>query len=668
MVSRHQRMTVNRASREVVPRRGAAERAHARGRAAALVVAAAVVVAGALLPSVAAQAKPKGTPGQTPGTLAATTKIGPGLVPGDDPVHHVKVVAQALPTECFRGIGVKPGPLVKGLCVRGGVPRTMYNYAWGFTMDQSHQNLWFGAATGGLCANTVGEAAFLQAAHLNFLPPFNSRYTTCEFGSAWVTRQNPSIGLFGDSRLPFVYEYNVKTGRLTDRTPYGSPLWMKVSGFRSAGADGGGMFTGSDGGVVFMGGLENGGNLATGQGGSLALFAFRESDGAFLGAKVYQNYNNVKVMNVIDGHLYIGVGLAKAQPPASGPLPTYGQVWKWTGSLQHPFRFQVVAGMSNQPTYLDKFEGRLVASAWAAGPYKPTLHGAFQQAAGLWISPLLSQRPNGLLPGDADKWRRVYGQEQFFPDIISADTKGNGCGLAHLDGWEYFGNCDFPGGAALTYLAVHPNLRPKTAEGFLRLYRKIETGGALFRARNLGKPDQQVQVLYGEKDYWTVNAQGQLVRKENLLHQTPLFGHSGFGIPLNYYIGWGMTTFQHKIYMGGVDLTLVARTVALNPTTKVLSTILGQRVSPAALLADRRALPPKSLDGAPVWYIDNVNKPAKPLTNTGFNNFEQWGVRDFFPVSNKTMFMATQGGMNYPPAPGAVPLGRPGWQLLKYTP
>lgn len=621
---------------------------------------AACVVAGALGPAPASAAAATGDGWSSRG-LGATTQIDRrhGPVAGDDASHHVKVVAQALPNSCFTGIGRQPLPIVNGKCPNGGIPRTQQDYSWGFGTDDAQRNLWFGTFSNGLCDNLTSYFAYFQVAGLNPPPAFSTDKVSCEFDKSWAAQQNPALGVSGDVVPPYVYQYDTRTGKLTDRTPYSDPEVEQLQGFRAVG----GLNN-----VMFMGALETSAGTAGGQGGPVHLLAFRQSDGAYLGQTTLSDYTNIKVIRSFGGHLYLGMGRGAAAPPGSSDNPTWGNLLKWTGSVNDPFHFQVVAALGSQPAYLDEFEGRLVAGTWTAGPPDVTAPNLGQEAPGIYVSPVLKSRPGGLTAADANGWTRSFTMDQFFPDPITAVASASMCGTVNLGGWEYFGTCNFPGSSTFFHIAHFPDQRPADFVQFEVLSQRLEFGGHLFRARNLGKPNQRVELLYGQRDYWVQKPDGSMTQQSNLLHQNPKYGATGFGIPNNYYIGWGMVKFRNAIYMGGVDLNLPIRDVVLNPATKFVSTVFGENVPDALLRAQQSLLPPPSQDGGPLWYIDNPNKPAKPLTNTGFNNAYNWGLRDMFPIGDKVMYIGTQGGMNYPAAGGSDPSRRPGWQLLKYEP
>lgn len=100
--------------------------------------------------------------------------------------------------------------------------------------------------------------------------------------------------------------------------------------------------------------------------------------------------------------------------------------------------------------------------------------------------------------------------------------------------------------------------------------------------------------------------------------------------------------------------------------THLIETILGHPVSDAELAAFAAvAMPIPEQAGADVWYFDDPNKPAKPLTTTGFGNQFNWGVRDLWAVGKKDLFLGTANGWQFFQPAGSEPARRPGWQLYQ---
>ncbi len=585
----------------------------------------------------------------------------PGARPGEQTGPVVSIVrGEAQPDECFLSIGKEILPIQNGVCPTGYRARTNQVYMWGFTTDQAQQSLWFASATLGFCGNAVTYQATLAAAGLGAIAPFDSDELTCEFDQSLAGQSDPSIGQNGDLRPPVIYQYDLASNKLINRTP-DDPVIAELGGIRSAGAIGD---------IVFLAGVTglSSDPLAPG---NVVLLAFRSSTGEFLGSQEMAQYSNPKVFfrTSDNSTLYAGFALTDpADPRPGGTTPTWGNVLRWTGTESDPFSWEVVGELPNQPTYLQVFEGRLVANSWPAGPPDEQLPATVE------ISPPLESE--GLTPADAPNWQSAFSMGDFFPDHWKAIANIGG-GLQELDGWLYFGTATGAGVGSFLTLAQYPNAVDRSSvRDLVDFFQKGETAGHVWRIRNIGQPDQEIQLLYGSRTYWTAIADDSprgmhWELRENLLHQSPLFGEPGFGNRWQYYSAWGSAKFRGDVYMGGFDSQKLVRDYLLNPQTDALNSIFGIDLPDAVLLQLRDELTGDPADnGADAWVFTNSRRPARPVTMTGFNNEDNWGARDWFAIGDQRLLVGTQGGWQYPPAADSTDPTprRPGWQLLELFP
>jgi len=594
----------------------------------------------------------------------ATTHIdrSRGPVAGDE--GPWKVQAQALPNQCVKGIGNPWLPIGRNLtCPSGYKAKTTDTYMWAFTKDDTEQNLWWGTGNNAICGDYATVNPLAAAAGFGSVAPFISPDGTCEFDQADQLKDHPELGTTADSMPANIYQYNLKTKRLVERTP-DDEAGTAVGGYRSAG---------SLNNVVFVAKVIQTPGAAGGAGGAVWLLAFRANDGKYLGALEMEQYNNPKVMFVVNHRLYLGMALATPETAPNGS-PVYGHVLKWTGSVKDPFQFEVVGRLGQQPTYLQLFEGRLVAQSWPTGPL------ADQQPATLYISPRLGG-DRELTSADQDQWAPVFNAGDFVPNHLQAVAM-NGGGMQELGGWLYVGYMILPSASTFYHMATYPQLKPtpNTTLGWLNVYAKAENVGApLIRIRNMGRPNQQVEILYGERFYNVYDpTTNTWVRTENKLHQQPLFGRGGFDNPFQYYSAWGSVKFRGKIYFGGFDAGHLAIDQIFNPDTDIVDSLLGTNTPDVLLRSLGKILfPDPSKGGVDVVAFSDVNSPATHVTRTGFNNAHNLGARDFFAVGagnsptpslegNNELYLGTQNGFNFPAPEGATnPLRRPGWQLIK---
>ncbi|MER7009769.1 hypothetical protein ABT297_42950, partial [Dactylosporangium sp. NPDC000555] len=341
----------------------------------------------------------------------------------------------------------------------------------------------------------------------------------------------------------------------------------------------------------------------------------------------------------------------------SGPNPPTGAVQRWTGDARRPFRFEEVGRLGNQPAYFTVHDGRIVTGTWAGT--------GSEEHAGGYVSPPLDR----LSTSDSAKWTPVFTAAQFFPDPITARSVVS-FAVTSFDGWVYatFGIPSVEP-SMTRHLAEYPHIPRHTIPHLALAYLKSSPAGVVYRIKDPGRPNQQVELLYGERKYWVYDPdageEGAWTRQDNLLHQDPKFGGGGFDDRWNEYVGWGANVFRGKLYMGTFHTEKVLRDLTLNPRTGLLVEVLGHPVRPLELrllrgvgLRDKRA-------AGQVWVFDDADSPARPLTTTGFNNADNWGVRGVLPIGDECLFFGTNQGWQYPTEPRDDPPRRAGWQLLR---
>jgi hypothetical protein len=593
-----------------------------------------------------------------------------------------KVVAQANRLSCVSStqVGLPHLPIGPGdTCPSGYRVYQQDSYMWGFTTDTDNDNLWFGTWTHGLCENLTTYNPLFQQTGLGVAGPFNTPEAMCEFQDAFVAKQDPSIGSLGDGAPPKEYEYEIKTGKLIDRTP-SDPEFAKMSGIRTCGYERN---------VVFCAGIESS-PLAGATGGTPThMFAWNAKTGAYLGEHAFPVWGNPKVYWAVDGQLYAGFNRAKPDPPCCGNSgPTWGEVAKWTGDVQHPFTlangdsaWPVVGRTENQVTYLYGFEGRIVASEWASDPNFKT-----RVASGLAVSPPVP--PGGLTPADADNWHAILHTTDIYPAREEA-IAANFAGMGDLGGWLYVGMDNAPEAFALIEMDCPRSVNFNSPLDILNFYLRSDNTAAVFRIKNVGSAHPIVQLLYGRYKYYTWDCPTKKwVLKVNPLHQKPLYGGPGFGNPVMYYAGPGVRKFRGALYFGTFDAGALLNRLAGDPNTNLIYSYFPglnpQNLPPTVLRsASNLVWPNKANTAADVWVFDSANKPAHPVTVSGWGNNDSWETRDWFNIGDQSLFSGTEGGWDgFAPgtnpaapvsaraaqAPTSGPPRRPGWDLVQLFP
>jgi hypothetical protein len=569
--------------------------------------------------------------------------------------ESVQVVHQALPTECYSGIGQEIKPIANNAsCPSGSQPRTTESYVWGGTVAEDH-TVWFGTLADALCANLLAYTSAFKAVGKEFPVPFETSDVACNFNAL----STPFPNGFSDARPAQIYQYVPATNKLTNRTPTAaeSPGLAEIAGIRAMGE-----FNN----VVIAGGLTA--SIGDGQssGGGVHLFAFEASSGKFLAEETYPTWNNIKNFLNYNGAMYLGVGLSKSLPSneCSCDYPAQGQIIKLQPSVSHPLpaaeEVESVGNVGQTPAYFTVIKNRIAISTYLNAP---------GESDGLYMSPKIPSEGQ-LTSADQTNWTEILNAAQFIPDPVTAAT-ALGFGVASYEGDLYWVLGNYPGQSTLAHIATYANSFPFTVAGLARWWLNSEFGAQVMRISNPGTPKQQIQLLYGDKEFPTFAAGklggGHWISAPNLLGLTPLYGSAGFNTPNNDYGAWGIAAFNKKLYMGGFDVSKIVREVVLNPESKFVSTLLGHPVLPAELRAAGLLIAPNKEAAGPVWDFPNGESPAEPLTTTGFGNADNWGVRGLFPINNKTLVMSTNNGFNFPAQGAPNPPQRPGWQLLTLT-
>lgn len=563
-------------------------------------------------------------------------------------VVHVEKVASAEPDECFNGLGERVDPTSTDppfTCPNTGVPfhpdyalpYTPQTYVWSLT--QYGNSLWFGTGANVLCTT---QGAFYSEVEVDA-----SGSSICEFGESPVRDPAhdpyyPNLPEeFGDWRVPKIYQYDLDTGQLIDRTPYSDPnLYIyKCLGLRSAG---------SHDGVVFLAGS------SFNQG--VVMFAYNATTGDLIGSHAFPGYRTIRKWKVIQGQLYAGVGTTVAAPSWGS-----GRVLRWVGSVSEPFNFVEVGNLpyineNEEPVY-----GGLVREL------AEYIDGTGQSriavtAYGVWLSPPIP--PEGLTNAAFGNWMRIWSPEQYEPDYVTRQTYAGG-GIEFLNGWLYFMTMHMPGNAAdvhencyLPPLVNYP-FPPEYCFGDQNFIERPAVRSAtarattLWRVKNAESPGtRQTQLLHGEE--YLPQYQEGIYPSSSLdpsdafplvaTGYTPLLGSSGFSNDCNNY-GWVMQAVGNHLFAGTMDYC------TLNNVSSMSS-------------------------GADLWRIPgtagDVPLAAVPETTNAFKDFNTPGSPDIYhysPYGFRTLIESADGSKLYAGMATGVNVGAvgdgAGWQLLQ---
>jgi hypothetical protein len=415
-----------------------------------------------------------------------------------------------------------------------------------------------------------------------------------------------------------MFRYHLGRRELEEVTP-DDPLVGTTLGIRSAG---------SLGPWVILAG--------PGIGGGINLFAFHAGSRRYLGSAHLAEYDNIRKWIVHKGVLYTAVGRSEGG----------GAVLRWLprGAHRHfPFRFEVVGEIDGAGAELAVHDGRLFVSSWP-DLAKFVGGGQLPPTAGLWMSPPIPKK--GLTAADAPLWQKVWNADDYEPDPVVAISYGGGA-LASFAGDLYWGSMHVPFLSARLFFLLFGE--PQDLATYFDWVINSSRAISIFRGRDFGTPDQEVELLYGEEELPVFNF---LTRTwspaPNAMGAFPLYGGSGFGHPFNNYT-WIMLPWRKQLLVGTMDYGILVQ--------GLLEELSGT------------PLPPLPLDeetfGADLYRFPSGDEPALAESLTGVGNRASYGVRT--AVGDRhAVYLGMANPMNLlTDLSDDQPEG--GWELLKLT-
>jgi hypothetical protein len=543
---------------------------------------------------------------------------GTALAGGQQCIDSWDLLAKASPDECFYDVGSDSNqyPLIDS-CEPPGQLKTNQAYVWGLT--KYGDNMFFGTGPNIHCLVIGG--------YLGQTDPILTEDYVCEASA------NPP---FGDVRPPGMYMYNDTDGltSLVGSLGAAQPLRLQTLGIRSAG---------SHNNVAFLAGPGSGG---------INIFGFDATTGAFLTATTLTEYSNIRKWLVVGDMLFVGVGSDPTDTVDEG-----GAVLRWIGKYSTDpailFDFEVVGdGLDGIASELTEDDGIIYTSTWPGG---------FQNTAGVWMSPPIADL-SPLNPNPNKGWVKVWSASDYEPDPVTAATYGGGA-IAVLKDWVYWGTMHVPGTSALAHQGLYygDDSPPPTEEAIIQMFVGTWRAISIFRGRDLGTPNQEIQLLYGGSALPTVppghynaylcpggthpltcdasSRSWQTV--PNKMGLTPLYGRAGFNNLFNNYC-WTMRKGCGKIYVGTMDHSYL-----------VLGGIADIPPEVSEILAEHGYA-----FGADLYRFDNNRSPAVPVTIDGAGNPMNYGFRTML-CDDEICNLGTANPMNLNPDGG--------WELYEMT-
>jgi len=276
--------------------------------------------------------------------------------------------------------------------------------------------------------------------------------------------------------------------------------------------------------------------------------------------------------------------------------------------------------------------------------------------SGLWMSPEIPE--GGLTAANADGWEKVWSADEYEPDPVTAATYGGGA-LASFDGYLYWGTMHVPFVAAIGHFNVYG--APDTQLGVLTWILNSHRAISIFRGRNFGTPNQEIELLYGERwltvyEYDPIAEDGNWTIKRNNMDAIPLWGNSGFNNFYNNYT-WTMDVFQGQLYVGTMDFSYLFQ----DGLRVLLEYILGIPFGNNLEVQFPLPLNP----GADLYRFPGSDEPAIAESLDGVGNYSNYGIRTMLADDN--LYLGSANPMNLmTDLTDDRPEG--GWELIRMEP
>lgn len=482
----------------------------------------------------------------------------------------------------------------------GGQGKRNGSYVWG--MGTYKDKLFWSTNNNYLCMQGYGN--FVQPGKGDNAPYENSCWV-CEYGQSAYAKEAYEEGdensKYADIRPPRMYSYDTKTGIVTDITPSIAdyPLLKNCQGLRSCGVHNG---------VVFFGGP---GLHASDWDSkvSAAFVAYDADNDRILSTSSMDNVDGCKVVNVrrwrvINNVLYVTVGLTH---PTTGKK--IGALLRWYGDKNDPWNFHIVGLVDKEAAELAYFNNRIYIGTWGT-------------VSAVNVSPELPE--GGFTPIDinSDMWPEIWTTESAEP------TKTLGRSLTSVAGFHEWRDHLYWGVFCPNYyilssaLATYGDLTSPDALAFILGNYRTPSFWRLDK-------DNTCEMLYGDTSNPkpVYNKKGAIEKwdlESNGL--TAKWGRGGFGNLCTIYV-WALQQYNDNLYIGTMDLSNLAVAAA----SKLLGDESFDTLSKLLTGLDT------SDEGFELLRMTDEEEAPKFITQNGFNNAEQYGVRNLEVLNNKLM-------------------------------
>ena len=495
----------------------------------------------------------------------------------------------------------------------GGKPKVNGAYPWG--MVAVGNNIIWGTVNNILCM-----PSWQPLTSLGGNEPYENSCWVCEYEKG----VRKGVGKNGDMLTPRVYMYNTRTGYVRDITPSTSKAYVLEDclGLRSAGAHNG---------VVFLGGP--GLDSDQGQTSTRSAFLAFDYNGAFLGQSEMSDVDGYKVTDVrrwlvYNDVLYCGVAIYDHD---SGK--TRGAILRWYGDMSEPFKFHIVGFTANEAGEICAHNGRLYAGGW------PTNN--LRQPA-IFEGPVVPE--GGLTPEMATEWEIKWKMSQY--ETNPANLTMEQCSMLRSYKGKLYWSIWYVQYAILATLSG-TNIKLSSPQGLAYILATMRQA-TLWRTGDFS----DVELVYGEEELPGYDWQkGEVILpRPNASGYKPLYGRAGMGRYFTSYI-WAAEEYNGHLYFGTMSPEACIEPAVestLNEEAKeTLATF-------AALVGSSDAT-----KGYEFYRMVDNDTPAETITENGFGNTAQYGVRNIVLADNgSNMYLGTASPFNLNEYGG--------WRILKF--
>ena len=526
--------------------------------------------------------------------------------------YKIDLLTRNKADETFYGIGDPRNnfnPYIDHFTTETTIAKHNQSYVWG--LAATDDGAWIGTGP------NVLQLVF--GGYLGMDTPAQTESFVAEFGESQFSPPYPAT--LGDWRPARILKWDETTQTQIDLTPTfaQAPLLQSTVGMRSAGTIGN---------LVILAGP----NLAVDHFG-VNFYAFNNDNNQYLGSFqiliiLGDEINNIRKWINYEGVSYTGVSGADN-----------GYIIRWTGDVNNPFQYEVVGIIDAAPAEFTVHEGRLVTSCWPGGGELGSPSGGLP---GVWYSPVIPA--GGLTWDNRNGWTELWESSDYEVDPVLQRMMAGGA-IESFDGKLYWGSMHVPFMAALAHLKTYfgENLENATEEDVINALNYCHRAISIFRADNLGQPDQEIELLYGEESLSAYHPALGWMTVPNASGLQPLYGASGFGNGFNNYT-WTMSVFDNQLFIGTMDWSYVLS----DGMPLLVNTLLNLMTNGQIQINwDDVTLfhAEYSVEGADIWSIAGTNSVAVPVTLNGMGNRLNYGVRTMALATDK-LYLGSANAMN----------------------